>query len=967
MPHLSFKMLLCIALFVLSFCSAPSSWGQQAVLLRFAQQSPAAEVVDAYIDSLGQQVLAKAGMTAKTNAVSAPAAHFYELKVPPAGQRMVYLSSTHSLSYWQSLSGMYNVVEDRPNGLEARNGVPNDPLLAQQWQLERTDALRAWEYTRGGLSPSGHRIVIGVIEVGGYDLQHPELQGQLYINTDEVPNDSLDNDGNGYIDDVTGYNFHLKQNNFQPHFHGTQVAGILAANTNNGEQTAGLAAEAKLLPFQIMSQPQWVLALDYLSDLRNRFNASGGADGAYVVVANCSFGAGGECSTDWQELGSAIDRAGEVGILTVGATSNNARNVDLSRDVPSSCVSDYLITVTASSKTDSVYLGSGYSSTQIDLAAPGEKIYSIVAPAGGQVTHVFGSTSGAAPQVSATVALLYSADCGQLELDALSSPAATALRIKSLILDHVDVTLGLSGRTVSNGRLNIARSVEALIGSERCAPARAIVAFSDTAPPAVIPREDAPPMTLLDTISTARGLYRYAVGIWTPGTTTAWQNQPGVRQVEPDYQLLATTRQVGLVIDEQARPESILPGALERLREVAHTGTITPSFQARFDLSPLSDPAAVRDQLLFNTDEIPDNGVDDDGNGFIDDREFVDLDRGISATLVGYGLQVATSLTLSRASACASEAAPLDPRGRTWLLQGHSFGDWLKGAYLVEREATNYLSSNGARGLPLTVYAAAVHGGASMDERLPRTGVSFASQAVGHLLDVGVVTVLPAVAPASPANASLAGDAFGAILVSEAGIDTDLSSNFAQVSSRYSAEFPCNSLLPALQSVGGAVVGVAEVAALASALRSVDCAAPALSVEAAAAQAARVAAAVVPDAPVLGADQPVVPRLNARLSAAIYYGPCRQEGDGCSLVLLAPNPAPAGTAVRAAYSASPSAGCAVTIFDAVGRVVAVVPARGSGELTQVDLATEVLAAGLYFLRLGEGRDATSHPFVLLNR
>ena len=513
-----------VALTAAVLATAAPVHAQRHYLLRYAAGSEAERLVD----SIG-------GTDAK------------RLSRVGSGSQVAAFAKTLPTDFWRGVPGVEHVSEGRP--LQRRGGVPDDPTYREQWNLHRIDAVGAWDYSTGGSTVAGEPIVIGVIELDGFDLRHPDLRGNYYVNPGERPGNGRDDDGNGYVDDVTGVNFlRPDDNGFSPHPHATHVAGILGARGDDGSQAAGLNWNARLLPFQIETSVEWVLALDYLTDLRARYNRSGGAEGAYVTVANCSFGADDvDCGdADYREVDAAIARAGRVGILTVAATSNDVGDVDRRPSVASSCASEYLVTVTASDREDDLLPGAGFSASRIDVAAPGATFGSVDAERFGRIENSFSGTSGAAPQVAGTIGLMYAVACERLLARSLSAPGAVAAEMKTYLLGGVDVSDGLVGRVASGGRLNARRAVEAVIGSADCVGGEVIVQVTPgSAAPDQITGAGVS-LALAEPIAEDWGLYRYLVRSGATAEALALaQASAGVERAGVDRPLLRSGTRFG--------------------------------------------------------------------------------------------------------------------------------------------------------------------------------------------------------------------------------------------------------------------------------------------------------------------------------------------------------------------------------------------------------------------------------------
>ncbi len=342
--------------------------------------------------------------------------------------------------------------------------LPNDMLLGQQWSLINAgtanfppdvdiDAEEAWEVTTGGNTASGDTIVVAIIDSGFGD--HPDLEDNLWFNNKEIPNDLLDNDQNGFIDDYEGWNVFSQNDDIQGVSinHGTAVAGIIGAKGNNSNGISGINWAVKMMCVTGgNTEADIISAYDYIGKARKRYNETNGSDGAFVTVINCSFGIDYGQPSESPIWCSVFDSLGQVGILSVAATTNNSINIDLLGDLPTTCPSDYLISVTNLDRNNLLAEDAGWGSTHVDLGAYGENIFSTK---GISNYDWHSGTSFAAPHVSGAAALLYSAPCPDLVAQAKYDPSGAALRVKELILGSVESNPSLTDVVATAGVLNL--------------------------------------------------------------------------------------------------------------------------------------------------------------------------------------------------------------------------------------------------------------------------------------------------------------------------------------------------------------------------------------------------------------------------------------------------------------------------------------------------------------------------------
>ncbi|MDP2361179.1 MAG: S8 family serine peptidase [bacterium] len=359
--------------------------------------------------------------------------------------------------------------------------TPDDPEFPLQWNLQQgsdadIDAPEAWDLGTGGTDPLGRPIVVAVVD-GGMDLTHPDLAPNAWINSGEIAGNGLDDDGNGFIDDVHGWDAYNNDGSLPFNGHGTHVSGIVGARGDNANQVCGVNWEVGLMTVAGSSSltSVVVVAYNYVLEQKAQWLESGGAIGANVVASNSSFGVNfANCELgDYPLWNDLYNEMGAVGILSAAATMNTNANVDLQGDVPTSCSSPWLITVTNTTAADLRNTGSAYGATTIDLGAPGTQVRSTYL--NGTTTPLTG-TSMSSPHVAGAVAFLHAVMSDSLAALVVADPGGAALVIKDLILTTVDPLPSLDGITVSGGRLNLHRA--ALAAASWPPPPRPVVGIA---------------------------------------------------------------------------------------------------------------------------------------------------------------------------------------------------------------------------------------------------------------------------------------------------------------------------------------------------------------------------------------------------------------------------------------------------------------------------------------------------------
>ena len=345
---------------------------------------------------------------------------------------------------------------------------PNDPNFSLQWGLHNTgqsingitgiagidtNAQNAWLETTGSSD-----IVVAVID-SGVQLNHPDLVANIWVNSGETPDNGIDDDNNGFVDDYYGWNFDKNQKNTLDtvpiHMHGTHVAGTIAAVQNNSIGISGVAPNVLIMGLNFMyltsdgkaagSTASAIQAIDYAS--RN---------GASLINASW----GGTANDALLEQAIA-----ESGIPFITAAGNSGNNIDTIPEYPAAYALNNLVSVAAINNSGALASFSNYGATRVALGAPGVSVYSTVLS--GNYGYNNG-TSMAAPHVSGVAALMLAVN-----------PDLTASQVISYMTDTAVPLPSLHGKTVSGGMVNAAAAVNAAKMTDPAPTPRYQVVFRD--------------------------------------------------------------------------------------------------------------------------------------------------------------------------------------------------------------------------------------------------------------------------------------------------------------------------------------------------------------------------------------------------------------------------------------------------------------------------------------------------------
>ncbi|MFC1888452.1 S8 family peptidase [Thermodesulfobacteriota bacterium] len=367
------------------------------------------------------------------------------------GGRLVELDFRHDMMLVEvserfSVTEAISMIEDQvgvayvePNYVVHLFNTPNDPRYSQQYGLNKIDAPDAWDIETGDAA-----IVVADTDTGA-DLDHEDLAGNLWNNPGEIAGNGVDDDGNGFVDDVYGWDFAGNDNNpddqtsFLNPGHGTHTAGIIGAVGDNGTGIAGVNWNVSIMVVRMINQ----------NGTGDVFKAAQGIN--YAVdngarVINASWGGFQDSST----MQNAINNALSEGVLLAIAAGNGnmfgiGQDNDSSPVLPASYPHDNIISIAATDSNDSKTGFSNFGRASVDLAAPGKGVLSTTP--NNNYADMDG-TSMSAPMVAGAAGLVLAHD-----------PSLTVFELRERLLGSVDRISAMSGRCTSQGRLNVHRAI----------------------------------------------------------------------------------------------------------------------------------------------------------------------------------------------------------------------------------------------------------------------------------------------------------------------------------------------------------------------------------------------------------------------------------------------------------------------------------------------------------------------------
>ncbi len=338
------------------------------------------------------------------------------------------------------------VLYAEPNYIVRAARTPDDPRFGELYGLNNTgqtggtpdadiDAPEAWDISVGSAD-----VVVGVVDTG-VDEGHEDLAANMFVNPGEIAGNGIDDDGNGVVDDVHGFNAIARSGDAtDDNGHGSHVSGTLGAVGDNAAGITGVSWQVRIMALKFLSASgsgtlaDAIAAIDYAVAQKNA--------GVNLRVLSNSWGGGGFS----QALLDAITAAGDADIMFVATAGGSASDNDVTPSFPASYEAENIVAVAATDHDDELASFSNFGATSVDLGAPGVNILSTTP---GNTYSVFSGTSMATPHVSGAAALVLSVN-----------PGLDTAAVKAILLDSGDPVPSLDGVTVSGRRLNAASALQ---------------------------------------------------------------------------------------------------------------------------------------------------------------------------------------------------------------------------------------------------------------------------------------------------------------------------------------------------------------------------------------------------------------------------------------------------------------------------------------------------------------------------
>jgi uncharacterized repeat protein (TIGR01451 family) len=441
------------------------------ILVRFRKESHAKDIERSYVN-----LRAEGGRVLEVRVEGFKGGELVE------GLRVARVPAGDTLAAIAELNAHPDVLYAEPNYIRRSDKLPNDPKFPVLWGLKNNggsgmpagvdiDAEAAWDITTGS-----HNTVVGVIDEG-IDVNHQDLKDNIWRNPGEIADNGVDDDGNGFVDDINGWDFfHNDKTVFDgtgsddTDAHGTHVAGTIGATGDNSIGVVGVNWQVSIMSLKIVGRAnempaqttvlQSVQAYNYARVMRELWVSTNGARGANLRVLNNSYGGGGRSQAELD----AILALGQAGILFVASAGNKGTNNDRFPHYPSSYEAPNLISVAATGRWDMLTNFSNYGQRTVTMAAPGESILSTTP---GNTYSSYSGTSMSAPHVSGTAALV-----------AAVNPNISVERLRAALIYSGEEIVSLSPTAFQPGiqtgrRLNALNALQNAVEADATPPSAA--------------------------------------------------------------------------------------------------------------------------------------------------------------------------------------------------------------------------------------------------------------------------------------------------------------------------------------------------------------------------------------------------------------------------------------------------------------------------------------------------------------
>src|SRR5947207_1672459 len=355
------------------------------------------------------------------------------------GLRLARMAPDDTMKAIAALQARDDVLYAEPNYLvHVDTTTPNDPQFSSLYGLTKIGAPQAWDTTQGNRS-----VVVGIIDEG-IDINHPDLQANIWTNPSPG---SI----SGISGDIHGYDFINGSGTFPAEPHATHVAGTIGAVGNNSIGVAGVNWQVSLMSLRFIndatgsgSDADAIKAYNYAKQMRDLWISSSRSQCANIRVLNASY-SGGAYS---QASADGINALGQSGILFVAAAGNDGRNTDVQPNYPSDYALSTVVSVAATNSGDTLASFSNFGTRTVLLGAPG---VSILSTTPNNTYSFFSGTSMATPHVTGAAALLCAAN-----------PSLSVNQLRALLSFNGDVVSALQGKSLSGRRLNVFQSLQAM-------------------------------------------------------------------------------------------------------------------------------------------------------------------------------------------------------------------------------------------------------------------------------------------------------------------------------------------------------------------------------------------------------------------------------------------------------------------------------------------------------------------------